>query len=265
MATTAGDIYVRSGTTGAFTAVEYVQGGWISVPSASNMLALNESRVKDGQVVYVQHTNKTYVTSKFEAFSTPGYSGFTNSASFDEFYFPSASSGIVPAGTVSSSTQIAGAGFLTSASAAAAGFGSGAGGGGGSGDITAVFAGDGMAGGGSNGNVTLNVDAGNGIGTSGGVNIQTSSNHFINGVVDLSIFQTTGSYKSTTNNIQVTGSLTINLQGNTNTLDVLSGSKSLFKIDNEGTVQFVTQSAIPTARVGGMYVDTSGSFFIGSL
>ena len=31
MATTAGDIYVRSGASGSFTSVQYVQGGWITV------------------------------------------------------------------------------------------------------------------------------------------------------------------------------------------------------------------------------------------
>ena len=34
MATTAGDIYVRSGASGSFTSVQYVQGGWITVPSS---------------------------------------------------------------------------------------------------------------------------------------------------------------------------------------------------------------------------------------
>jgi len=79
MPTTAGDIYVRSGNTGAFTEAKYVQGGWISVPSGSDMHNLDESRVAEGQIVYVQNTDQTYIVSKFEAFVTPGYSGFVNS------------------------------------------------------------------------------------------------------------------------------------------------------------------------------------------
>ena len=83
MATTAGDIYVRSGNSGAFTEAKYVQGGWITVVSGSDMHSLDESRVADGQVIYVQELSQTYIVSKFEAFVTPGYSGFINSRSFE--------------------------------------------------------------------------------------------------------------------------------------------------------------------------------------
>lgn len=93
MATTAGDIYVRSGNTGAFTEAKYVQGGWITVVSGSDMHSLDESRVADGQVVYVQELSQTYIVSKFEAFVTPGYSGFVNSRSFASFDFPGSGGG----------------------------------------------------------------------------------------------------------------------------------------------------------------------------
>ena len=93
MAITAGDIYVRSGNTGAFTEAKYVQGGWITVPSGSDMHNLDESRVAEGQVVYVQNTDQTYIVSKFEAFVTPGYSGFSNSQSFAPFTWPGSGGG----------------------------------------------------------------------------------------------------------------------------------------------------------------------------
>ena len=82
MATTAGDIYVRSGASGSFTSVQYVQGGWITVPSASDMNGIYHDRLRDGQIVWVEHTEQLYVTRKFVAFSTPGYDGTDNSASF---------------------------------------------------------------------------------------------------------------------------------------------------------------------------------------
>ena len=82
MATTAGDIYVRSGASGSFTSVQYVQGGWITVPSASDMSSIYHDRLRDGQIVWVEHTEQLYVTRKFVAFSTPGYDGTDNSASF---------------------------------------------------------------------------------------------------------------------------------------------------------------------------------------
>ena len=53
MAITAGDIYVRSGNQGAFTQVTYVQGGWITVASGSDMTSLDPTRLTDGQVVRV--------------------------------------------------------------------------------------------------------------------------------------------------------------------------------------------------------------------
>jgi hypothetical protein len=93
MAINATDIYLRSGNSGAFTEITYVQGGWITLPSASNMIALDPSRVKEGQVVYVQHTNGLYIGSFFEAFVTPGYSGFSNSQSFAPFTWPGSGGG----------------------------------------------------------------------------------------------------------------------------------------------------------------------------
>jgi len=122
MAITAGDIYVRSGNQGAFTQVTYVQGGWITVASGSNMTALDPTRLSDGQVVYVRSEDQTYVCNFFEAFVTPGYSGFSNSASFAEFNFPSTA-------------------------------GEGA-------DITSVVAGVGLSGGATSGAATLNLDTG---------------------------------------------------------------------------------------------------------
>ena len=82
MAVTATDIYIRSGSTGAFTKIDFVQGGWITVPSASDMNGIYHDRLRDGQIVWVEHTEQLYVTRKFVAFSTPGYDGTDNSASF---------------------------------------------------------------------------------------------------------------------------------------------------------------------------------------
>jgi hypothetical protein len=133
MAITAGDIYVRSGNQGAFTQVTYVQGGWITVASGSNMTSLDPTRLSDGQIVYVRSEDQTYVCNFFEAFVTPGYSGFSNSASFAEFNFPSTA-------------------------------GEGA-------DITEVTAGDGLSGGASSGNAIVSLNTGSAHFISGAIDL----------------------------------------------------------------------------------------------
>ena len=107
MATTAGDIYLRSGTSGSFVETTHVQGGWKTVPSASDMYAIYHDRLSDGQIVWVESQDQLYLTRKFVAFETPGYGGSDNSASFDttNLGISGGGGGETPAGTVSSSTQ----------------------------------------------------------------------------------------------------------------------------------------------------------------
>jgi hypothetical protein len=122
MPTTAGDIYVRSGTQGAFTEVKYVQGGWLTVDSSSTMVNIDVSRLQQGQLVFVESQNKFY---KATVILADYITIFDDSASFSEYRFLTSSisnfdsevsrsaaiagfgsgGGSVPAGTVSSSAQ----------------------------------------------------------------------------------------------------------------------------------------------------------------
>lgn len=185
MATTAGDIYVRSGASGSFTSVQYVQGGWITVASASDMTGIYHDRLRDGQIVWVEHTEQLYVTRKFVAFSTPGYGGTDDSASFH-----TTNLGI-------------------------------SGGGGGAGDITSVVAGNGLSGGATTGDATVTLDTNSSTFKGGVSSVLTPLNNFSGSAntsiaalntftgSNFGIFTSTGSFKSTTNNLDITGSVRV--------------------------------------------------------
>lgn len=81
--------------------------------------------------------------------------------------------------------------------------------------------------------------------------------------IDPSIFALTGSDYATTNNIQITGSLTLQLDTAGDTLAIYSGSDKRFSITNEGILRLTTQSSIPTAVKGGMYLDSNYHLYIG--
>jgi len=218
------DIAVTTG--GKLTDVTAIQGGWQTLDTVAEMNALTGSATLKGKL---QDGQIFYISSSNELYmlSQSGTGIFAN-YSFNSFSWP------------------------------------GSGGGGGSGDITAVFAGDGLSGGGSSGNVTLNIDAGLGIGTSNGVHVNTGSAHFITGSVKLNVFQLTGSVYATTNNLEVTGSLSLEKSSAGDTIEIYSGGAKVFSVSSSGVMQLATQSNTPTAVAGGIYLDSNYNLFIGS-
>lgn len=134
----------------------------------------------------------------------------------------------------------------------------------GQGDITAVYSGVGLDGGGTTGIVALEVKTSDGLSVdTNGVQLDTGSNHFISGVIDLSIFQQTGSYYSTTNKLQVTGSLTLRKDDSGDALSIYNGDIKTFGISNEGVLLMTTQSISPTIVKGGLYLDENYNLYIG--
>jgi|TARA_B110000908_G_C10126617_1_gene390191 hypothetical protein len=83
---------------------------------------------------------------------------------------------------------------------------------------------------------------------------------FING-----IFSPTGSYYATTNDIKVTGSFDLNLDGIEDYFSVSVNGEEKIKVNKEGVLEMKSQSIAPTAAAGGMYYSASNEFFLGFL
>lgn len=115
--------------------------------------------------------------------------------------------------------------------------------------LSGVLPGSGLQSNNDPGTVTLSVD--------------TGSQHFITGVIDLNVFKQVGSYYSTTNDLQVTGSLTLRKDESGDALSVYSGSAKTFGITDTGILRFTSQSTTPVPVAGGMYFDSNFNLFIG--
>ena len=80
--------------------------------------------------------------------------------------------------------------------------------------------------------------------------------------VDPAIFSKTGSFISTTNDVQISGSLFLNITGSGDFVVAKDGEEK-FKVNNEGTVVYKSQSTPPTYISGGLFFSSSGDFYLG--
>ena len=80
---------------------------------------------------------------------------------------------------------------------------------------------------------------------------------------NIGIFTQTGSFYSTENNLKVTGSFDISLDGIDDKITVSSGGDLKFEFNEEGTAKFSPQNNTPTAVSGGMFYSGSDEFFLG--
>ena len=162
--------------------------GAFAVYTSTELNAKSVNYFSDGQLVYVSDSGSLYKANvspanppiTFE--DTVSFSAFSfNSGSFVSASFDSGTSALTLFGEiVPGSTRVSMSVDLSALEG---------GGGGGSGDITAVFTSDeGITGGASSGNVVLELQAGDGIAlNSSGINVNTGSNHFTEGVQKINL------------------------------------------------------------------------------
>lgn len=77
------------------------------------------------------------------------------------------------------------------------------------------------------------------------------------------IFRQTGSYYSTTNDLKVTGSFQINLDGNQDQFSVDITGSTKFQINEQGVVILGAFEYTPSPVAGGMFYSQSNEFFLG--
>jgi hypothetical protein len=88
----------------------------------------------------------------------------------------------------------------------------------------------------------------------------------LNGVdlsINQSIFRQTGSYWNTTNNIGITGSFQLALDGIDQYFAVSVGGQEKLKVTADGTLQLVSQSTAPAPVAGGIFYSSSDAFYLG--
>lgn len=134
------------------------------------------------------------------------------------------------------------------------------------GDVTSVFAGEGLSGGGENGDLVITANTSQTYGTEivdDFIGIATGSFKFVDGVLKSGIFRQTGSFWSTTNDIKITGSFDVALDGISDQVTVsVSGSEKI-KINTQGVVQLTPQAITPDAVPGGIFYSSSDAFYVG--
>ena len=78
------------------------------------------------------------------------------------------------------------------------------------------------------------------------------------------IFRQTGSFYNTTNNIGITGSFSVDLDGTADTVDISVSGASKVKVNEEGVVVLGQFDSTPTPVTGGIFYSSSNNFYFGT-
>jgi len=99
--------------------------------------------------------------------------------------------------------------------------------------------------------------------------LSVSGSFFLNSTNILSligssgIFSRTGSFYNTTNNVGITGSLIVDLDGSTDTFEVKRQGDTRVKVNEEGVLVFKRFETPPTPVTGSLFYSSSNDFYFG--
>jgi len=77
------------------------------------------------------------------------------------------------------------------------------------------------------------------------------------------IFKQTGSVWTTTNDLEITGSLRLELDGVSDYFSVDINGESQVKVNEQGVFQLASKDSTPSAVAGGMFFSSSNEYFLG--
>lgn len=105
-----------------------------------------------------------------------------------------------------------------------------------------------------------------GFGLTGSLGITGSlflNNVDLDEIIEYSIWRPTGSFFNTTNNIGVTGSFVLELDGVEDYFSISVQGQQTLKVNTEGTLQLSPQEQPPAAVTGGIYYGMEDDYYLG--
>lgn len=112
---------------------------------------------------------------------------------------------------------------------------------------------------------TSSIDVVNNTNTVVSTVVQASSSggEVVGTEVDPAIFAKTGSFVATSNDVEITGSLVLRLDGAADTFKINVNGEDKLEVNTEGTVIYKPVTT-PTYVSGGLFFSSSGDFYVGT-